>query len=141
MVILIALFLEPDSYKTALKTISEKFKIQNNRVFVLNQLDDDEEIILTFNIELDDETKQDLNLEEYGKLIRVHRKKETNTLYTINALNLVTNKEKEMDWKKYKYCFLTVSTGMLKVIKTKLKEVIDLDKLNEDVQPTTITEE
>lgn len=128
MVILIALFIEPEGYKTALKTISEKFKIQNNRVFVLNQMDDEEEIILTFNIELDDEKKQDLNLEEYGKLIRVHRKKETNTLYTINALNLISSKE-EMDWKKYKYCFLTVSTGLLKVIKTKLKEVIELDKL------------
>jgi hypothetical protein len=134
MVILIALFLEPDSYKTALRTIRNKFKIQNNRVFVLDQPEDDEEIILTFNIELDDETKQDLNLDEYGKLIRVHRKKETNTLYTINALNLITSKEKEMDWKKYKYCFLTVSTGMLKVIKTKLKEVVDLDKLDEPAQ-------
>ena len=39
MVILIALFIEPDGYKFALKTIKEKFKIQNNRVFVLNQLE------------------------------------------------------------------------------------------------------
>jgi hypothetical protein len=130
MVILIALFLEPDNTDDALKTIKSKFQIQNNKIFVLEQMEDPDERIFTFNIEIDEERKEDLNLDEFGKLIRIHRKKETNTLYTINALNSIMENSQNIDWNRYKYCFLTVSAGVLKIIKTKLYEIIDLDKID-----------
>jgi len=129
MVILIALFLEPENSEQALKTIKSKFQIQNNKIFVLEQMEDPDERIFTFNIEIDEDKKEDLNLDEFGKLIRIHRKKETNTLYTINALNSIMEECNDIDWNRYKYCFLTVSAGVLKIIKTKLYEVIDLTKI------------
>ena len=124
MVILVALFVEQENYKEALTLIKKKFKIQNDKIFVLSQEEEDSELIFTFNIEIDDDKKENLNLEDFGKLIRIHRKKETNTLYTINALNAIL--KENANWDNYKYTFLTVSSGSLKSIKTHLKEVVDL---------------
>lgn len=126
MVILVALFVEQENYNEALNLIKSKFKVQNDKIFVLNQEEEDSELIFTFNIEISDDRKENLNLGDFGKLIRVHRKKETNTLYTINALNAIL--KDNVNWDNYKYSFLTVSSGVLKSIKTHLKEVIDLKK-------------
>ena len=103
------------------QNITSSYKIMYNKLFVL-YIKSTNEYVLTYNVDEANISEIPLNT------ILVHHKKETNTLYTINALNLISSKE-EMDWKKYKYCFLTVSTGLLKVIKTKLKEVIELDKM------------
>lgn len=129
MVILVALFVEHDDVQKALKEIKTKFKIQGNKIFILNQLDEPEELILTFNIELPENYKENLNISEFGKLIRIHRKKEINCLYTINALNFILKSEEAIDWNKYKFCFLTISSNNIKIIKTKLKEVFDLTNL------------
>jgi len=129
MVILVALFVERENRDGALQTIKDKFNIQGNKVFILEQDKDEDELIFTFNIEMkDDDKKEDLNLDEYGKLIRIHRKKETNTLYTINALNTIL-KDVDTNWDNYKYSFLTVSSGALKIIKTHLNEIVELDKI------------
>ena len=126
MVILVALFVEKENYIEALKAVKQKFKIQNNKIFVLDQQGDDDELIFTFNIEINESRKEDLSLEDFGKLIRIHRKKETNTLYTINALNTILE-DSQADWNSYRYCLLTVSSGVLKSIKTHLKEIVDLN--------------
>lgn len=130
MVILVALFVEKERYDEALLAIKKKFKIQNDKLFILEQEGDDEELIFTFNIEIEDGKREDLSLGDFGKLIRIHRKKETNTLYTINALNSIISSEKS-DWESYRYSFLTVSSGNLKAIKTHLKTVADLNEVVE----------
>lgn len=124
MVILVALFVENENKDEAVQNIKNRFKVQNDKIFVLSQEEEDSELIFTFNIEIADERKENLNLDDLGKLIRIHRKKETNTLYTINALNSIL--KDNANWENYKYSFLTVSSGILKVIKTHLKEVVDL---------------
>lgn len=129
MVILVALFVEQEDIQKALNEIKAKFQIQGNKIFILNQIDEPEELILTFNIELPDNYKENLNITDFGKLIRIHRKKEFNCLYTINALNFIIKNEETLDWNKYKFCFLTISSNHIKVIKTKLKEVFDLNNL------------
>ena len=79
-----------------------------------------------------------VNKESVDKLlddtISVHRKKETNTLYTINALNqLITeinngvlDKSFEIEWDRYRNTMLTTNDEGLKKIPTKIKEVVHL---------------
>lgn len=131
MLILVALFVEQEDLNLVLSEIKNKFNVQANKIFVLSQQDEEEELILTFNIELQENQKQDLKIGDFGKLIRIHRHKLTNCLYTINALNFLIKEEGEMNWEKYKFSFLTISNNHIKVIKTVLKEIIDLEKIND----------
>lgn len=64
----------------------------------------------------------------------VHRKKETNTLYTINSLNALIRKENDgildnsysVDWTKYSNALLVTSNNELKVLNTKVYQIINL---------------
>ena len=117
---LVAIFVDIEDLDICLQALVNKFKIVGNKIFILSIVDDDE-YVLTFNIETDN--KENLLVENIGKVIRIHRRKETNTLYTINALNYVNKTNQEIDWNKYKFSFLTVSHNNLKIIKTKLLKI------------------
>jgi hypothetical protein len=64
--------------------------------------------------------------------ISLHRKKNTNTLYTINALNEaikshnngVLDKTFQLDWNIYRDCILLVNDAGLKRVDTAIKEII-----------------
>ena len=121
---LVAIFIDKEDLDICLQEIFKKFNVIGEKVFVLSVIDcnEDSEYILTFNIE--SSNKQKLAIDNIGKIIRIHRRKDTNTLYTINALNFINKENKENHfWEKYKFCFLTVSNNNLKVIKTKLFKI------------------
>ena len=66
--------------------------------------------------------------------ILVHRKKQTNTLYTINALNElikslnngVLDKTYAIEWENYRNCILLIQAEGFNRINTKIKEIINL---------------
>jgi hypothetical protein len=66
--------------------------------------------------------------------ILLHRKKESNTLYTINALNDlikslnggVLDNQFPIDWKEYQNCILLTHAGDLKKLDTKIYKIITL---------------
>lgn len=120
---LVAVFIDKEDLDICLQKISQKFKVVGNKIFILSiSNEDDSEYVLTFNIETTN--KENLVIEDIGKIIRIHRRKDTNTLYTINALNFINKEEKdETVWEKYRFSFLTVSNNALKVIKTKLFKI------------------
>jgi len=65
--------------------VAKSYTISENRIFVFSDADDRSDLYVTYNVEPDD----------YGKTpntIMIHRKKETNTLYTVNALNAIIKK-------------------------------------------------
>ena len=65
----------------------------------------------------------------------VHRKKESNTMYTINALNsLITaendgvlDKSYQVDWEKYRNTVILTDGDGYKVMKTSLFRIIDVN--------------
>jgi hypothetical protein len=67
----------------------------------------------------------------------VHRKKQSNTIYTINALNEVIksktggmlDNEYMIDWDEYKNCILTTSNSGYKKIPTKVFKSFNTDNL------------
>lgn len=86
--------------------IKTSFEIPERRIFVFENADDVTKLYCTYNI-------QPTQLKAVNT-ISVHRKKETNTIYTVNALNAiirrlnngVLDKTYQLDWYNYKNSLL-----------------------------------
>ena len=122
-------FIEPNEVEEVSKKIQSSYKVLFDKIFVLESLDG-EKIMLTYNVDLGNSN----NEFAIGNTILVHRKKQTNTLYTINALNElikslnngVLDKSYSVNWNDYKNCILLVQADGYKKINTKIKEIINL---------------
>ena len=98
-----------------------------NKVFILEVLDQDE-YVLTYSIDQGNVNSIPENT------ILVHRKKETNTLYTINALNELIKKlnggvvdtSYKITWNHYKNCILLTQHGKLNQLNTKIHKIVEL---------------
>jgi hypothetical protein len=99
-----------------------------NKIFVLRLLNNDE-FVCTYNIDVYNSTG---NVPE--DTILVHRKKESNTLYTINALNElikalnggIVNPKFPINWTYYKNTILLTQNNELKQFKTRIFKIIEL---------------
>ena len=110
-----------------LSTVQERYKIIYNKIFVLYSKSQDE-YICTYNVDFG-------NINTFlDNTILVHRKKETNTLYTINALNTlikelnggVLDTNYRINWLDYRNCVLLTKGPELKRVNTKLFKIIEL---------------
>ena len=118
-----------DAYEEVANTIQTSYVILFNKIFVLESLDG-EKIMLTYNVDMNNSAKESM----VDNTILVHRKKQTNTLYTINALNEVIkslnngilDKKFPINWDNYKNCILLIQTEGFNSIDTKVKEIINL---------------
>lgn len=119
-------FLQDEEVNEVVERILEEHDILFNKIFVLVALDDDK-TMLTYNI---DGPVYNLQL---PNTILVHRKKQTNTLYTINALNEVIrylnhgvlDTTYQVDWSKFRNCLLLTRPGGFKKVRTRLKKIIE----------------
>ena len=110
--------------------IVTNYVIVNPNVFVLESKVRPEELFITFNVE-----KGSAPVPSDWKTILVHRKKQTNTIYTINALNEVvksmtggqTDNSFVIDWEEFQNCILTTSNTGYKKIPTKIHKKIVLE--------------
>ena len=122
-------FVEADEIKEISEKIQSSYKVLFDKIFVLESLDGDK-VMLTYNVDLGNSNSEFA----IGNTILVHRKKQTNTLYTINALNElikslnngVLDKSYSINWNDYKNCILLVQANGYKKINTKIKEIINL---------------
>lgn len=91
-----------------IEQLLEYFDIYQNRLFLLSYEDYPDSLIMSYNVE------DFLQTGLPKSTISIHRKKETNTLYTINALNSiirtvnngVLDKSYKIDWNLYKNSIL-----------------------------------
>jgi hypothetical protein len=121
-------FVQGDDVDLVVDRILEEHDILFNKIFVLKSLDDDK-VMLTYNI---DGPVYNLQLEN---TILVHRKKQTNTLYTINALNEVIkylnggklDTTYQVDWTRFRNCLLLTRPGGFKKVRTRLKNIIEIE--------------
>ena len=122
-------FTTADEYEEVANTIQTSYVILFNKLFVLESLDG-EKIMLTYNVDMNNSAKDSM----VDNTILVHRKKQTNTLYTINALNEVIkslnngviDKSYVINWNDYRNCILLIQTEGFNRIDTKIKEIINL---------------
>jgi hypothetical protein len=116
-----------EDLETILNSITSRYNIMYNKIFVLH-IKSNDEYVCTYNIDQGNVN----NLPE--NTILVHRKKETNTLYTINALNELIKKlnggvvdtKFPITWEHYRNTILLTQHDELKQLKTKIHKIIEL---------------
>lgn len=107
--------------------LSNRYSIMYNKMFVLH-VKSNNEYVVTYNVDqgnINDIPEQ---------TILVHRKKESNTLYTINALNElikrlnggVVDTKYPVNWQHYKNCILLTQHNEIKQLNTKIFKIVEL---------------
>jgi hypothetical protein len=124
---LLCTFSNVDDLGETLQRIQEFYNIVYNYIYVLQNVDNDNELFITYNIESGINIKSHL-----PNTILVHRKKDTNTIYTINALNNliisenggILNTRFQLNWEKYRNSIILTNAVSTRQISTKIYEVI-----------------
>jgi hypothetical protein len=126
MRVLLMSFSNEDEYKTHLQVIREIYRPDSN-IFVLQNRYDDKEIYITFNTEY--------NFKTPG-IIKINKKRETNTMFTIDALNELSIRENgeikkdwTPNWNEFENCLILIRDGELSVTPTKIKEIVRIEKI------------
>ena len=116
-----------DELDTLVKELSNQYVIMYNKMFAL-QVKSNSEYVITYNVDQGNIN----NIPE--NTILVHRKKESNTLYTINALNELIKKlnggvvdtKFPINWQHYRNCILLTQHNEIKQLNTKIHKIIEL---------------
>ena len=109
--------------------VKNSYVVLFNKIFVLESLDGGK-IMLTYNVDLGNSSGEFL----INNTILVHRKKQTNTLYTINALNELIkslnngylDKSYAVNWNDYRNSILLIQSDGYKRIDTKVRKIINI---------------
>ena len=120
--------LELDS---VVELISNAYRIAFNKIYVLQTEDYINELICTYNVDLE----KGVNFNDVKGTISLHRKKQSNTLYTINALNEVISNLNNgvvdskfmVPWENFKNTLLVTNSDGLNRINTRIYKIIKID--------------
>jgi hypothetical protein len=112
----------------AIASITSRYPILYSKLFVLESAQTTEYLI-TYNVD----TEKPLT-EIPENTILLHRKKESNSLYTINALNTlikqlnngVLDNQYKINWSDYRNSVLLTQGPDLRIIETKIHKIIYL---------------
>ena len=134
--ILLASFLKAEEEDTILREvqhIADSMELTNSMIFLLQDENSPERKILTYNA---------VGTLTNSRLftLRIHRKRQTNTLYTINALNKAvaldnggeTGKHLNLDWEKYSNTALLTTNKTLQVVPLKLLKIFKIEESPEE---------
>lgn len=119
-------FSSKEGLDETLREINKEYVILYKKIFVLAS-QDSEEFLCTYNIEIEGSQTRIL-----PNTILLHRKKESNTLYTINALNTlikqlnggVLDTSFPINWQDYKNSVLLTQGDDLKKLNTTIHKII-----------------
>tara|TARA_Y100000996_G_scaffold373723_1_gene323404 strand:+ start:5250 stop:5651 length:402 start_codon:yes stop_codon:yes gene_type:complete len=128
---LLCTFTTKDELQTSLQEIRTNYKIVYNYIYVLQNKGNLNELFVTYNIDTQYQPSKPLD-----NTILVHRKKQSNTLYTINALNELVKEENNgvldktfsIDWDKFKNSIIVTNVDGTKKISTRIFEIIDFSQ-------------
>ena len=99
-----------------------------DKIYIFENKDDSSQLICTYNVEFIDNYEENII-----DTISLHRKKQSNTLYTINALNEVIREKNNgvldksymVDWKEFSNTLLLTNEMGLQKIPTKIYQIVD----------------
>jgi len=122
-------FVPEENIESTVDQIKGSYSVLFNKIFVLESLDG-EKIMLTYNVDMGNSSGDFL----INNTILVHRKKQTNTLYTINALNELIkslnngylDKSYAVNWNDYRNSILLIQSDGYKRIDTKVRNIINI---------------
>ena len=128
---LLCTFTIKENLDTVIDEIVTAYNIVFGKVYVLQNENNIDELICTYNVD----TKQPVDYNKVSGTISLHRKKHSNTLYTINALNEVVanlnngvvDSNFTVPWENFKNMLLVTNTDGLNKINTRIYKIIKID--------------
>ena len=128
---LLCTFTTKETLETIVKDIEDSYKIVFDKIYVLQNEDNVNEFMCTYNV--DTSSKVDFN--QIPGTISLHRKKFTNTLYTINALNEVIlllndgllDSKFPVPWDDFRNTLMITNSEGLKKISTRIYKIIKIE--------------
>ena len=122
---LLCTFSNTYDYESDLIRIVNSYDILFNKIFILENVDDPDVLYLTYNV------NSQIPSQQLPNTVSMHRKKLTNTLYTINALNTLIKEETggydndyEVNWEEYGNTIILTSGDGLRIIPTEVFKII-----------------
>ena len=131
---LLCTFTKRNNFKDTINVIIACNEIVFDKIYVFQNEDDQNQLICTYNVEYDEDVIQDV-----PDTISLHRKKNSNTLYTINALNDLIrelnggklDKSFPIEWNNYRNCLLLTNETGLNKIPTRIYSIVDINTWEE----------
>tara|TARA_R100001594_G_scaffold34804_1_gene63895 strand:- start:413 stop:805 length:393 start_codon:yes stop_codon:yes gene_type:complete len=108
--------------------VKQCYTIVEKKIFVFNDAEKPNDLYVTYNVDPTEDYKKTPNT------ILIHRKKDTNSLYTVNALNEiikavnngVLDKSYIVDWNNYKNSLLLTNQDGYRRVSLELYKRIDV---------------
>ena len=128
---LLATFTTKSEIDTAVEQIKGAYTIVFSKIYVLQNEDNTNELICTYNVDL----SKGADFNDVKNTISLHRKKHSNTLYTINALNEViaelnngvVDSKFMVPWENFKNTLMVTNSDGLNKIHTRIFKIIKID--------------
>ena len=132
---LLCTFTKKDRFYETMDVIIACNEIVFDKIFVFENGNDNQQLICTYNVEYDEDFMQGIQ-----DTISLHRKKHTNTLYTINALNDLIrelnngklDKSFSVEWENYRNSLLLTNDNGLNKIPTKIHTIVNVGTWDKD---------
>ncbi len=125
---LLCTFTNESEFENILESVNNSFELYSRKIFIL-KLSPSKELVVSYNI------IPSPNNKFLPNTILTHRKKESNTLYTINALNSliadlnggIVDKSYIVNWEDYKNSMILTEGDGYKVLKTSLFRIVNVN--------------
>ena len=123
---LLCTFSKDVSYKDDVRKIGKLYPNVTIKYFVFENKKSKNDAYITYNVEASK------TFQKFPSTISIHRKKETNTLYTLNAMNKLIAEENggkydksfNLNWDLYRNCLILTNDVGVRIIDIKLLEII-----------------
>jgi hypothetical protein len=125
---LLLTFTTESEFESIIDKIMDCYELKDNVIFVLLNKKNPSECFCTYNV-----IKKNYS-EIPDNTISIHRKKETNTLYTINAVNQIILDEVgvydntfQINWNEYRNSLLLTNDYGIRIVPTKIHSIVKFD--------------
>lgn len=124
---LLCTFTNSKDFQQAADELHKFYEIYSKRIFAFANVKNPKEIYLTYNV---------INMQKgspkFPNTILIHRKKQTNTLYTLNAMNRLIEEENGqvdntyvVNWKLYENSLIITGDVSIRIIPLKIFNVFE----------------
>ena len=128
---LLCTFTTKKNIDNTINKIKESYKIMFNKIYILQNEDDIRELICTYNVE----ANESIDYNVVPNTISLHRKKHSNTLYTINALNEVIKNLNngildtgyQLPWENFRNMIMVTNSDGLNKINTRIFKIVQVN--------------
>lgn len=125
---LLCTFSNVNDFNNVVEQIRKFYTVYNNTLFVFYNTKNVKELYITYNI-----INDNANFPKFPGTISIHRKRQTNTLYTLNAMNQIIRDENngvvdkmfQINWELYRDSLIITTDDFIRVIPIKIYDIIN----------------